>query len=56
MVARLNSLLIDASCFRDNRKKGFLPSIGVRGVSHMGILGLDLFILVLGIFEKFIGI
>ena len=27
---------VDASCFRDNRKKGFLPSIWVRGVSQYG--------------------
>ena len=47
---------VDANCFRDNLEKVFSPSNWVRGVSHMGLLGLDLLILVLGIFDKFLGI
>ena len=37
-------------------KKGFYPLFGCGGYLNMGILGLDLFILVLGIFENFMGI
>ena len=48
--------ILDGNCFRDNLEKVFSPSNWVRGYLNMGLLGLDLLILVLGIFDKFLGI